>query len=183
MRLPLARSPLGTWPSIQACALTGNRTSNPLIHRLALNHSATPARAEFLCFKYFSSILHKVRFYFVIMLRYLLLIGEFVSFSFMGITTCKTDFQLIFLSFCKNTHFYNVGSMPGQFSNFYPRVVKNNRDVSEYKNFALYHCSAVSYLLPHTVPVGLELGSKLAGWSWLLRLHRRRQRSCSHVQT
>ena len=24
--------PLGTWPATQACALTGNRTGNPLVH-------------------------------------------------------------------------------------------------------------------------------------------------------
>ena len=28
---------LGTWPAIQACALTGNRTSDPLVHRLVLS--------------------------------------------------------------------------------------------------------------------------------------------------
>ena len=28
---------LGTWPATQACALTGNRTSDPLIHRPAHN--------------------------------------------------------------------------------------------------------------------------------------------------
>ena len=27
----------GTWPATQACALTGNWTNNPLVHRLALN--------------------------------------------------------------------------------------------------------------------------------------------------
>ena len=35
--LPLTHSLLGTWPATQACALTGNQTSDPLIHRLALN--------------------------------------------------------------------------------------------------------------------------------------------------
>ena len=35
--MPLARPLLGTWPATQACALTGNRTSNPLVLRLALN--------------------------------------------------------------------------------------------------------------------------------------------------
>ena len=35
--LPLARPLLGTWPDTQACALTGNRTSNPLVHRPVLN--------------------------------------------------------------------------------------------------------------------------------------------------
>ena len=31
-------SPLmGTWPAAQACALTGNQTSDPFVHRLALN--------------------------------------------------------------------------------------------------------------------------------------------------
>ena len=28
---------LGTWPTIQACALTGNQTSDPLVYRLVLN--------------------------------------------------------------------------------------------------------------------------------------------------
>ena len=28
---------MGTWPTIQACALTGNGTGHPLVHRLALN--------------------------------------------------------------------------------------------------------------------------------------------------
>ena len=28
---------VGTWPASQACALTGNQTSDPLVHRLALN--------------------------------------------------------------------------------------------------------------------------------------------------
>ena len=29
--------PWGTWPATQACDLTGNRTSNPLVHRPVLN--------------------------------------------------------------------------------------------------------------------------------------------------
>ena len=34
----LSRAPYrGTWPTTQACALTGNWTSNPLVQRLALN--------------------------------------------------------------------------------------------------------------------------------------------------
>ena len=28
---------VGTWPATQACALTGNRTSDPLVHRWALS--------------------------------------------------------------------------------------------------------------------------------------------------
>ena len=35
--LPLARPLLGTWPATQACVLTGNWTSNPLVCRLVLN--------------------------------------------------------------------------------------------------------------------------------------------------
>ena len=35
--LSLAHPPLGTWPTTQACALTGNRTSDPLVYRPALN--------------------------------------------------------------------------------------------------------------------------------------------------
>ena len=33
MRLPLALPLLGTWAATQACALIGNRTSDPLVHR------------------------------------------------------------------------------------------------------------------------------------------------------
>ena len=32
---------LGTWPATQACALTGNRTDDPLLHRPALNPHQT----------------------------------------------------------------------------------------------------------------------------------------------
>ena len=35
--LPLAHSLLGTWPATQACALTGNQTGDPFVHRPALN--------------------------------------------------------------------------------------------------------------------------------------------------
>ena len=35
--LPLACPLLGTWPTTQACALTGNPTGDPLVHRPALN--------------------------------------------------------------------------------------------------------------------------------------------------
>ena len=35
--LPLACLLLGTWPAVQACALTGNWTSDPLVCRPALN--------------------------------------------------------------------------------------------------------------------------------------------------
>ena len=37
MWLLLMCPPLGTWPTTQASALTGNQASNPLVHRLALN--------------------------------------------------------------------------------------------------------------------------------------------------
>ena len=37
MWLPLAHPLLRTWPATQACALTGNRTSDTLVHRPALN--------------------------------------------------------------------------------------------------------------------------------------------------
>ena len=35
--LPLTHHLLRIWPTTQACALTGNQTSNPLVRRLALN--------------------------------------------------------------------------------------------------------------------------------------------------
>ena len=33
----LVRPPPGIWPATRACALTGNPTSDPLVHRLVLN--------------------------------------------------------------------------------------------------------------------------------------------------
>ena len=42
--------PLGTWPATQACAPTGNRTCDPLVHRLALNplsHSGQDCKIKF----------------------------------------------------------------------------------------------------------------------------------------
>ena len=35
--LPLTYSQLGTWPMTQACALTGNQTSDPLVRRPSLS--------------------------------------------------------------------------------------------------------------------------------------------------
>ena len=46
MWLPLGRTPLGTWPATQVCALTGNRTYDPLVLRTALsplNHTPPTA--------------------------------------------------------------------------------------------------------------------------------------------
>ena len=37
MQLPLVCPLLRTWPAAQACALTGNQTSDPLVRRLTLN--------------------------------------------------------------------------------------------------------------------------------------------------
>ena len=37
MWLPLTYPHLGTWPTTQACALTRNRTGNPLVQRPALS--------------------------------------------------------------------------------------------------------------------------------------------------
>ena len=48
--LPLVHPLLGTWPTTQACALTGNWTSNPLVHRPALNplsHTSQGWRTSF----------------------------------------------------------------------------------------------------------------------------------------
>ena len=46
--LTLRWPPLGTWPATQAHALTGNRTSDPLIQSPHSIHWATPARGTFL---------------------------------------------------------------------------------------------------------------------------------------
>ena len=56
---------LGTWPTTQARALTGNWTGNPLVHSLPSIHWATPARAEndflwYYCLTYVCSGLRRV---------------------------------------------------------------------------------------------------------------------------
>ena len=47
---PLTHPQLGIWPATQACALTGNRTSDPLVHRSAptpLSHCGPMAKVDF----------------------------------------------------------------------------------------------------------------------------------------
>ena len=46
MWLPFTCPLLGTWPATQACALTGNRTCDPLVRSPYSVHWATPARAK-----------------------------------------------------------------------------------------------------------------------------------------
>ena len=48
---PLARPLLGTWPTTQACALTGNLTSNSLVHRPMLNTLSHTSQGPVLFFK------------------------------------------------------------------------------------------------------------------------------------
>ena len=47
--LPLAYPVLGTWPTTQACALTGNRTSDPLVRRPAFSPLNDTSQGSF-CF-------------------------------------------------------------------------------------------------------------------------------------
>ena len=44
--LPLVRPPLGTWPATQACALTGNQTSDLLVHRPELNPQSHTSQGQ-----------------------------------------------------------------------------------------------------------------------------------------
>ena len=46
-QLLLAHLPLGTWPATQACALTGNRTSDLLVCRPALNPLSHTSQGSF----------------------------------------------------------------------------------------------------------------------------------------
>ena len=43
--------PLGIWPAAQACAPTGNRASDPLVHRLALNPLSFTSMGSILTFE------------------------------------------------------------------------------------------------------------------------------------
>ena len=55
---------LGTWPATQACALTGNQTSHPLVHRLVLNPLSHTSQGRSIYFlnqgRYFSRRLGKL---------------------------------------------------------------------------------------------------------------------------
>ena len=46
--LLLANPLLGIWPATQACALTSNQTSNPLVHCPCSIHWATPAKVDYI---------------------------------------------------------------------------------------------------------------------------------------
>ena len=48
--LPLICPQLGTWPITQACALTGNQTSDPLVCRQALNPLSHTSQGEYIFF-------------------------------------------------------------------------------------------------------------------------------------
>ena len=45
--LPLERPLLRMWHATQACALTGNQTGDPLVHRLALNPLSHTSQGHF----------------------------------------------------------------------------------------------------------------------------------------
>ena len=45
-QLPFTHPQLGTWPTIQACVLTGNGTSDLLVGRLALNPLSHPSQGS-----------------------------------------------------------------------------------------------------------------------------------------
>ena len=48
--LPLTHPLLGAWPATQACALTGNPTSDPLVCRLALNPLSRTSQGKYYYF-------------------------------------------------------------------------------------------------------------------------------------
>ena len=58
MWLPLTCPLLGAWPATQACALTGNQTNDPLVHRPALNPLGHTSQGIFL---YYFFLLMKER--------------------------------------------------------------------------------------------------------------------------
>ena len=65
VQLPLTRPLLGTWPATQACALTGNRTSDPLVCRPALNPLSHTSQGKIMFLTASSwTLLSKTGFYF-----------------------------------------------------------------------------------------------------------------------
>ena len=56
--LPLLHPLLETWPTTQACALIRNRTSDPLVHRLALNPLSHTSQDDSPYFKLLNCSIH-----------------------------------------------------------------------------------------------------------------------------
>ena len=56
--LPLEHPLLGTWHTTQACALTGNQTGDPLVHRPALNPLSHTSQGSFSVLREKKCILH-----------------------------------------------------------------------------------------------------------------------------
>ena len=100
----LSRTPkLGTWPITQACALTGNRTSDPLVHRPELN----PLRhtSQGFCHYFFKQCSYPLLtffsfFLFVALTRWVFfcLIFQIVDQIFCGIQLAFISFYVFFIS-------------------------------------------------------------------------------------
>ena len=58
--LPLVCPQLGLWAATQACALTGNQTSDPLVCRLALNPLSHTSQGSFRSFLSLSILICKM---------------------------------------------------------------------------------------------------------------------------
>ena len=54
--LPLKHPLLGSWPTTQACALIGNQTRNPSVHRPALNQRSYTIQGYALFLKIFKNL-------------------------------------------------------------------------------------------------------------------------------
>ena len=95
---------LGTWPTTQACALTGNQTSNLLVVSLHSIHWATPAGADSLNNIFFCSlfyyenidiihITYKVGFDLLFMLSVGFLVNGRLLLSFVGVNSYTQIFS------------------------------------------------------------------------------------------
>ena len=59
--LPLAHPLLRTWPATQACALTGNQTSDPVVHRPSLNPLSHTSQVSHFLFYVFAISYFSIR--------------------------------------------------------------------------------------------------------------------------
>ena len=60
MWLLLMHPLLGTWPTTQSCAQTGNRTGDPLVRRPALNPLSHTSQARIVSYGRFIKVLHQI---------------------------------------------------------------------------------------------------------------------------
>ena len=129
VQLPLMCPLLGTWPATEACALSGNWTSNPLVHSLVLSLLSHTSQCSafifintlliFFCLFYFYLIFSRCLFKFSVILSFLLI--HIMGFSLITVLPIPYRFRYLF-----SLQLISVNFKSSLYVASYPKVFKNN---------------------------------------------------------